>query len=169
MRVLYEPGQEPPVVGPDNVAFAPNGDLYVCEDNAAEQDLILIGADGARTQVLRLDASHAGSELAGVAFDPSGTRLYVSSQRGAGGAGATYEISGPFRTLVATPTTSPATTAPPTNTGGASGRPDDTGGAADVGNDGDLLLPVAGAAGAAALLALGGLAWLRNRRGTTLV
>ncbi len=113
MSVLYEPGQEPPVVGPDNVAFASNGDLYVCEDDAAEQDLILIGADGARTQVLRLDASHAGSELAGVAFDPSGTRLYVSSQRGAGGAGATYEISGPFRTLVATPTTSPATTAPP--------------------------------------------------------
>jgi hypothetical protein len=32
-----------------------------------------------------------------VAFDPSGRHLLVSSQRGLGGAGATYEISGPFR------------------------------------------------------------------------
>ena len=36
------------------------------------------------------------SELAGSAFDPSGTRLYFSSQRG-DGSGITYEMSGPFR------------------------------------------------------------------------
>ena len=42
---------------------------------------------------------HDGSEVAGPAFDPSGTRLYFSSQRGAGippTGGITYEISGPF-------------------------------------------------------------------------
>jgi hypothetical protein len=39
------------------------------------------------------------SEITGLAFDPSGTRLYFSSQRGPapGGAGITYEVTGPFR------------------------------------------------------------------------
>ena len=165
MRVLYEPGQQPEIVGPDNVTFALNGDLYVCEDAPADQDLLLFGADGARTQVLRLDASHAGSELAGVAFDPSGSRMYISSQRGGGGDGVTYEISGPFRTLaVAASTTTDAPSSVPTTRGVAQGRPDDTGGAE---HDGTSVLPVAGAAGGAAVLALGGLAWLRARRGTT--
>ena len=36
-----------------------------------------------------------GSEIIGPAFDPSGTRLYFSSQRGGDG-GLTYEITGPF-------------------------------------------------------------------------
>ena len=42
---------------------------------------------------------HRASELAGPAFDPSGTRLYISSQRGPGGfftEGITFEITGPF-------------------------------------------------------------------------
>jgi uncharacterized protein len=166
MRVLYEPGQDPEILGPDNITFALNGDLYVCEDTPADQDLLLFGADGTRTQVLRLDASHAGSELAGVAFDPSGTRMYISSQRGGGGNGVTYEISGPFRTLAVAATTTtdaPSSTAPNTS-GVAHGRPDDTGGAK---HDGTSVLPVAGAVGGAAVLALGGLAWLRTRRGTT--
>ena len=166
MRVLYEPGQDPEIVGPDNITFASNGDLYVCEDTPADQDLLLFGADGTRTQVLRLDASHAGSELAGVAFDPSGTRMYISSQRGGGGDGVTYEISGPFRTLAvaATTTTDAPSSTAPTTSGVAHGRPDDTGGAK---HDGTSVLPVAGAVGGAAVLALGGLAWLRTRRGTT--
>jgi secreted PhoX family phosphatase len=165
VRVLYEPGQQPDIVGPDNITFSTNGDLYVCEDVPNDQDLLLFGADGARTQVLRLDASHTGSELTGVAFDPSGSRMYISSQRGGGGNGVTYEISGPFRTLIASATTSTsasASTAPGT-TGVAPGRPDDTGGAK---GDGSSVLPVAGAVGGAAVLALGGLAWLRTRRGT---
>jgi secreted PhoX family phosphatase len=40
-----------------------------------------------------------GSELAGPAFDPSGSRLYFSSQRGGRG-GITYELSGPFRAFM---------------------------------------------------------------------
>jgi hypothetical protein len=36
------------------------------------------------------------SEITGPAFDPSGTRLYFSSQRGAAGWGITYEVTGPF-------------------------------------------------------------------------
>jgi hypothetical protein len=38
--------------------------------------------------------------VTGPAFDPSGSRLYFSSQRGASGnfatGGVTYEVSGPF-------------------------------------------------------------------------
>jgi hypothetical protein len=45
---------------------------------------------------------HAGSELTGVTFDPSGGRMYFSSQRAFGrgaapGPGAIFEVSGPFR------------------------------------------------------------------------
>ncbi|RYE91634.1 MAG: hypothetical protein EOO75_08445, partial [Myxococcales bacterium] len=38
------------------------------------------------------------SEIAGVTFDPSGTRLYFSSQRGLNGtsSGVTFEVTGPF-------------------------------------------------------------------------
>jgi hypothetical protein len=45
----------------------------------------------------------SSSEVCGVVFDPSGTRMYCTSQRahpsvsGAPGPGAVYEISGPFR------------------------------------------------------------------------
>jgi hypothetical protein len=51
--------------------------------------------NGVVSPLLRV-VGQSGSELAGPAFDPRGTRLYVSSQRGGGG-GITYEITGPFR------------------------------------------------------------------------
>src|SRR6185436_11480177 len=38
----------------------------------------------------------AASEMTGPSFDPTGTRLYFSSQR-AGVSGVTYEITGPWR------------------------------------------------------------------------
>lgn len=40
---------------------------------------------------------HAGSEATGPVFNPSGTRFFLSSQRGLGGSGAVFEITGPFR------------------------------------------------------------------------
>ena len=44
---------------------------------------------------------HKNSEITGPAFDPSGTRLYFSSQRGKNGsAGITYEVTGPFDTII---------------------------------------------------------------------
>ena len=47
---------------------------------------------------------HPGSEVAGPAFSPDGTRLYLSSQRGTDGStGITYEITGPFRTTTEPP------------------------------------------------------------------
>ena len=55
----------------------------------------MLTPDGVVAPLLRV-VGQDGSELAGPAFDPTGRRLYVSSQRG-GGSGITYEIRGPFR------------------------------------------------------------------------
>ena len=156
MRVLHEPGQEPEIVGPDNIVFSTGGDLYVCEDTEHDQDLVLIGADGSKSQVLHC-VGHDDSELAGAAFDPSGTRLYLSSQRGRGGGGATYEIAGPFRQLAAE---AASTTTTPTT--GVAARPDTTGGSRA--DDDFPVVPVAGAGVVAAVGIIGGLAWWRHRR-----
>jgi len=136
--------------GPDNVIFSAAGDLYVCEDTPADQDLVLIDPDGTPSSFARLTNAGA-SEFAGVAFDPSGRRMYVSSQRGAGGAGITYEITGPFR-RPATPessTTAPTPTIPPD-------PPDDSGSTGVV----------IGGGAAAAVVVVGGAIWLRRRRTT---
>jgi hypothetical protein len=152
MRVVVPDGQ---IEGPDNIMFSGAGDLYVCEDVEQEQDLVLLAPDGAVTSVLRLGPSHADSELAGVAFDPSGTRMYLSSQR-AGGGGMTFEVTGPFRQLAATTTTRPATT---TTVGGSASVADD--------GDGDgSALPIVGGVAGVAIIGLGGLAWWRHQRGT---
>lgn len=63
--------------------------------------------------------NQGGSEIAGPAFSPDGSRLYFSSQRGptGTGAGVTYEVQGPFRvSQPPTTTTVPPTTQPTTTT-----------------------------------------------------
>jgi secreted PhoX family phosphatase len=82
----------------DNITVAPSFDLVVAEDKPSEQQLVLISPAGVASALVEMD--QAGSEFAGPAFSPDGSRLYVSSQRGPGGAagpGITYEIRGPFR------------------------------------------------------------------------
>ncbi|BCB78197.1 hypothetical protein Pflav_046070 [Phytohabitans flavus] len=95
---------------PDNITVHPvSGDLFAAED-AGNLELVFIGErddeSGIRevTPFLRLATPlGGGSEIAGPAFSPDGTRLYFSSQRGrvgnagGGGDGVTYEIIGPFR------------------------------------------------------------------------
>jgi len=86
-----------PLRAPDNLTVAPSGDLLVCEDGD-NLEMVLISADGEVAPFLRLEGEqHRSTELTGCAFDPSGTRLYFSSQRGYA-IGATYEVTGPFRT-----------------------------------------------------------------------
>jgi secreted PhoX family phosphatase len=86
------------LTGVDNIVQAANGDLYVCEDGG-DQQLVIVRPDGSVWPFLQV-TGQSGSELTGPAFDPSGTRLYFSSQRGPTGAdtGITYEVRGPFRT-----------------------------------------------------------------------
>ena len=80
------------------------GEVFVCEDIATNEiDIGLIDRAGRVSKFLSVTGpDHVGSELTGVTFDPSGTRMYFSSQRAFGkdglpGPGAIYEVSGPFR------------------------------------------------------------------------
>ncbi|HEX2127124.1 MAG TPA: alkaline phosphatase PhoX, partial [Thermoleophilaceae bacterium] len=112
LDVLYDRSLAPDaaLTAVDNVTVSPYGDVYVCEDGG-NMEICLITPDRVVAPFCRLglpDGSvapdHEGSEMAGVVFDPSGTRMYFSSQRAypyvAGtplADGATYEVTGPFR------------------------------------------------------------------------
>ena len=94
----------------DNVTVAPNGDVYVCEDGG-NMEICLITPKRVVAPFCRFgfpDGSvapdHEGSEMVGVVFDPTGTRMYFGSQRayphvpGTPAAdGALYEVEGPFK------------------------------------------------------------------------
>lgn len=105
-------GPDAPLRNPDNITVNPRtGDLLVAED-PDDLELVLITAPG--DDVGRVTAPFARftpapgvaqvrTEITGPCFDPSGTRLYVSSQRGIETSsfpfpqrGITYEITGPF-------------------------------------------------------------------------
>ncbi len=102
MDVLYDGASRanPPLTGVDNLTASRAGDLYVCEDNGTDE--LDIGLITPRRRVARFltatGPEHLGSELTGVTFNPRGKRMYFSSQRYRG-AGAIFEISGPFRTV----------------------------------------------------------------------
>ena len=98
-----------PVGGPDNLAVHDaTGNLFVCED-ADNMELVLISPDAHADPFLRF-VDQDNSEVTGVAFDPTGTRLIVNSQRARtptrldggtsqtaiDGIGRTYMITGPF-------------------------------------------------------------------------
>ena len=85
----------------DNVTISPRGDVLVCEDGG-NMEIGVITAARAVSPLLRITGQDQ-SEVCGVVFNPSGTRMYCTSQRGGGvagvpGAGIVYEISGPFGT-----------------------------------------------------------------------
>lgn len=89
-----------PLKGVDNITVSRAGDLFVCEDHDESDgvDIGILTPDGEVARFLTATGpDHAGSELCGVVFDPSGTRMYVSSQTALGGGGAVYEVTGPFR------------------------------------------------------------------------
>jgi secreted PhoX family phosphatase len=107
LETIYDLAATPdgPLKGVDNVTVSPAGDVYVCEDGG-DLEVCLITPERVVAPFLRVTgAQHENqpsiggtgpSELAGVIFDPSGTRVYFSSQRGFG-TGVVYEVAGPFR------------------------------------------------------------------------
>ena len=106
-----------PLQGVDNITVSRSGDLYVCEDSYDNDpdamDICMITREGEVARFAKFTGgehflpSELESEITGVAFSPDGSRMYAASQR-AGGIGAVYEITGPFRTdrpaVVAAPT-----------------------------------------------------------------
>ena len=94
----------------DNLVISPAGDVIVAEDGDAMRLMVMIPNKPAK---ILLQITGGGSELAGPAFSPDGSRLYFSNQRGPNlpalpglpnlpGTGATYELLIPeeFRTAV---------------------------------------------------------------------
>ncbi len=96
LSVLYdgEAMVDPPLNGVDNLTMSCCGDILVAEDAGAMQ-IVAILPGGELKPVMQV-VGQDSSEITGLAFDPSGTRLYFSSQRGVTGSGITFEIEGPF-------------------------------------------------------------------------
>ncbi len=102
VSLLYDGDVSDPVISQvDNVTVATTGIAFVAEDGP-NQRIIALTPDGRAGAILEA-VGYPGSELTGPAFDPSGTRLYFSSQRGPGAGGqpwgTTYEVTGPFANL----------------------------------------------------------------------
>lgn len=106
LSVLYKAAdvQGTPLRGVDNVHVSRSGDVFVAEDSYSSDpdamDVCMITPEGQVARFLKLTGDQhftpSQSETTGVCFDPSGTRMYLSSQRGFG-AGVVYEVTGPFR------------------------------------------------------------------------
>lgn len=97
-ELIYDEATTPgsPLSGLDGITVSRSGDLFLCEDGG-DLDICMITPDRVVSRFLKLTgAAHDRSELSGVVFDPSGTRMYFSSMRGYT-QGVTYEVSGPFR------------------------------------------------------------------------
>jgi secreted PhoX family phosphatase len=82
------------ITGADNVGVSDEGVIYVAEDDG-DMQIVLLREDGKTLPVVQVTGVE-GSEVTGPAFDPSGTRLYFSSQRNPG---QTFEVSGPWGEL----------------------------------------------------------------------
>jgi secreted PhoX family phosphatase len=109
MVVIYDglASRSAPVIRVDQLTGSRAGEVFVCEDIATEE--ISMGVIDRRRRASKFlsvtGPEHQGSELTGVCFDPSGSRMYLSSQRAndgppkpsSPGPGAIYEITGPFR------------------------------------------------------------------------
>jgi secreted PhoX family phosphatase len=106
IRVAYDglASRSAPLLRVDQLTGAPWGEVFVCEDIATDEiDMGVIARDRTVSTFLSVTGpEHRGSELTGVTFDPTGSRMYVASQRAfpksdlEPGPGAIYEISGPF-------------------------------------------------------------------------
>jgi len=108
IEVIYdrEAAKDSSLDAVDNVTVTAAGDVYVCEDGG-NQEIGLISGTAADRQVapfLRFAGDDFdASEVCGVCFDPSGTRMYLTSQRaypvapGSPGPGGVFEVTGPFR------------------------------------------------------------------------
>lgn len=114
IRVVYDglASRSAPLLRVDQLTGSRAGEVFVCEDIATEEiDMGVIAPDRSVAKFLSVTGpQHRGSELTGVTFDPTGTRMYVASQRAfpksdaEPGPGAIYEISGPFRAARRRPT-----------------------------------------------------------------
>jgi uncharacterized protein len=109
----------------DNITVSAAGEIFVCEDGGNMEIGLITPAREVSPFLRFTGAAHPvsgqyASEVCGVVFDPSGTRMYCTSQRAhpsgpsQPGPGAVYEITGPFG--------SPAGGSPPATFGPPAGE-----------------------------------------------
>jgi len=117
MEVLYDAADfvDPVLTGVDHlIVQTGTGNLLVAEDGGDMQVVMIRRDDFTVFPVLQMTGPQHGqqlpgpfgaipiySEVSGLAFDPSGERLYCNSQRGLVG-GITYEIRGPWHQVAPT-------------------------------------------------------------------
>ncbi len=92
LTLIAEATHESILRNPDNITFAPWGDLIACEDTSGHCGLVGIRPDGSQYQLA--DNAHTDSELTGACFSPDGKTLFVNIQY----PGMTLAITGPFPT-----------------------------------------------------------------------
>ncbi|HLT28579.1 MAG TPA: alkaline phosphatase PhoX [Myxococcaceae bacterium] len=93
LRIHYDPRtSKTPVIHHVDNLVGDGLNILVAEDGP-EMRIVALRPDGTAFPVLQLTGV-IGSEIAGPAFSPDGTRLYFSSQRRPG---RTYEVRGPWR------------------------------------------------------------------------
>jgi uncharacterized protein len=107
IEVIYDglASRSAPLLRVDQLTGSRAGEVFVCEDIATDEiDMGVITPDRRVSRFLSVTGpQHKGSELTGVTFDPSGSRMFFSSQRAfpksdvEPGPGAIYEVTGPFR------------------------------------------------------------------------
>jgi uncharacterized protein len=109
LEVLYDHAVAPDASldAVDNITVSAAGEIFVCEDGG-NMEIGLITPAREVSPFLRFNGpahpteGEFKSEVCGVVFDPSGTRMYCTSQRSyppnasTPGPGAVYEIRGPF-------------------------------------------------------------------------
>ena len=97
-KILYGGGGA--LRDPDNVTVSNTGLVMAAEDRGNMEICGISNKTNEAFPIVRIKG-HGKSEITGPAFDPSGTRLYFSSQRGKNNFnGITYEVTGPFDKLV---------------------------------------------------------------------
>ncbi|MEO5617585.1 MAG: alkaline phosphatase PhoX [Candidatus Eisenbacteria bacterium] len=90
ISLVVEPDDLSKLDGPDNIVVAPNGDLIVCEDGAAQNFVVGITPAG---KLYRLARNAYGEiELAGACFSPDGRTMFVNIQE----PGITFAVWGPW-------------------------------------------------------------------------
>jgi len=78
----------------DNLAFAPWGDIILCEDGFGDQFLRGLTPKGEIYDIAR-NAETEGAEFCGACFSPDGSVMFVNVQE----PGHTFAIEGPWNTL----------------------------------------------------------------------
>jgi uncharacterized protein len=107
IEVIYDglASRSAPLLRVDQLTVSRGGEVFVCEDIATDEiDMGVISPERRVAKFLSITGpKHRGSELTGVTFDPSGSRMFFSSQRAFAesdlepGPGAIYAITGPFK------------------------------------------------------------------------